>query len=153
MFLVNAFRFASDVMTSFYFPKWSPLQVFFFQINVLFNLNILRLVLGDWSCSGNIKQDFLMIPPINCFTKCAVNKWAYISETPSNQPDYPWCSKGTLNLGREKPMLINSADMSHLPPSANGLKILSENHSLQKGSGRRPSVRKSHKKYHVTSYH
>ena len=91
----------------------SPLQMLFFQINLLSNLNILRLVLGDWSCSGNIKQDFLMISSICCFTKKTVNKWAYISETPPNQPDYPWFSKCTLNLGLEKHMLINSADMSH----------------------------------------
>ena len=41
---------------------------------------------------------------------------AYISETPPNQPDYPWFFKCALNLGQEKPMLINSADMSHLSP-------------------------------------
>ena len=48
-------------------------------------------------------------------------KSAYISETPPNQPDYPWFPKCTLNLGLEKPMLINSTDISHLPPSATGL--------------------------------
>ena len=57
-----------------------------------------------------------MILPKLCFTKSAVNKWAYISETPPNQPDNQWFLKYTLNLGHEKPMLINSADMSHLPP-------------------------------------
>ena len=61
-----------------------------------------------------------MIPPKLCFTKSAVNKWAYIPETPPNQPDYPWFLKCTLNLGQEKPMLINSADTSHgsrkIPP-------------------------------------
>ena len=102
-------------MRSSYGPKWSPLQAFFFQINLLSNLNILKLALGDWSCSGNIKQDFLMISPICCFTKKAVNKRTYISETSPNHPDYPWFSKCTLNLGLEKHMLINSADMSHLP--------------------------------------
>ena len=121
MFLIKAFRSANDVMTSSYVPKWSPLKMFFFQINLLSNLNILRLVLGDWSSSGNIKQDLLMISSICCFTKKAVNKWAYISEMPPNQPDYPWFSKCPLNLGLEKHMLINSADMSHLPPSATGL--------------------------------
>ena len=113
-------------MTSSYPPKWSPLQMLFFQINLLSNLNILRLVLGDWSCSGNIKQDFLMILPICCFTIKAVNKWAYISETPPNQPVCPWFSKCALNLGLQRHMLINSADMSHyspppLPPSATSL--------------------------------
>ena len=79
-------------------------------------MNILRLVLGDWSCAGNIKQVFLMIPAKLCFTKSAVNKSAYISEMPPNQPDYPWFLKCTLNLGIEKAMLINSISMSHLPP-------------------------------------
>ena len=116
MFLIKAFRSANDVMTSSYAPKWSPLQMLFFQINLLSNLNIIRLVLGDWSCSGNIKQDFLTIFPICCFTKKAVNKWAYISETPPNQPDYPWFSKCTLNFGLGEHMLINSTDMWHLPP-------------------------------------
>ena len=74
------------------------------------------LVLGDWSWSGNIKQDFLMISHICCFIKKTVNKWAYISETPPNKPDYPCFSKCTLNLGLEKHMLISSADMSHLSP-------------------------------------
>ena len=110
-------------MRSSYGPKWSPLQAFFFQINLLSNLNILKLALGDWSCSGNIKQDFLMISPICCFTKKVVNKRTYISETSPNHPDYPWFSKCTLNLGLEKHMLINSADMSHLPPSAIGLLV------------------------------
>ena len=50
-----------------------------------------------------------MISPKYCFTKKAVNKWPHISEAPPNQPDYPWFSKCTLNLGLEKPMLINSA--------------------------------------------
>ena len=118
MFLIKAFCSANDVMTSSYEPKWSPLQVLFFQINSLSNLNILRLVLGDWSCSENIKQDFLMISPICCFTKIAVNKWAYISGKPRNQPDYLWFSKCAMYLGLEKHMLINSADMSHLTPSA-----------------------------------
>ena len=36
-------------------------------------------------------------------------------ETPSNQPVYPWFSKYILNLGLGNPMLINSADTSHLP--------------------------------------
>ena len=85
-------------------------------VSLLSNLNILRLVLGDWSCSGNIKQDFLMISPICCFMKKVVNKWVYISETPPNQPDYPWFSKCKLNLVLEKHVFINSADMSHLPP-------------------------------------
>ena len=116
MFLIKAFRSANDVMTSSYAPKWSPLQMLFFQINLLSNLNIIRLVLGDWSCSGNIKQDFLTIFPICCFTRKAVNKWAYISETPPNQPDYPWFSKCTLNFGLGEHMLINSTDMWHLPP-------------------------------------
>ena len=116
MFLIKAFYSANDVMTSSYALKWFLLQVFFFQINLLSNLNILRLVLGDWSCSGNIKQDFLMISPICCFTKKVVNKWVYISETPPNQPDYPWFSKCKLNLVLEKHVFINSADMSHLPP-------------------------------------
>ena len=115
MLLTKALRCANDVMTSFYAPKWSPLQVFFFQINLLSNLNILRLVLGDWSWSGDIKQDFLMITPICCFTKKVVNTWAYISETPPNQPDYPWFSKCPLNLGLEKHMLINSADVTTTP--------------------------------------
>ena len=44
-----------------------------------------------------------------------------ISETPPNQPDYPWFFKCSLNLGQEKPMLIKTADMSHLPLSATGL--------------------------------
>ena len=39
----------------------------------------------------------------------------HISEMPPNQPDYPWFSKCTLNLGLEKPMLINFVVMSHLP--------------------------------------
>ena len=52
-----------------------------------------------------------MIPPKICFTKSVIRKWAYNSEKPSNQPDYT-C---TLNLGLEKTMLIDSADMSHLP--------------------------------------
>ena len=62
-----------------------------------------------------------MISPIFCFMKKAINKWVRISETPPNQPDYPWFSKDTLNLGLEKPMFINSAHMSHLPPSATDL--------------------------------
>ena len=57
-----------------------------------------------------------MIPPKCCFTKKGINKWAHISETPPNQLDYLWFSKCPLNLGLEKPILINSADMSHLPP-------------------------------------
>ena len=65
-----------------------------------------------------------MIPPKLCFTKCVVSKWAYISETPPNLPDYPWLLKYTLNLGQEKPMLINPTDMSHLPPSATGLYLM-----------------------------
>ena len=55
-----------------------------------------------------------------CFTKSTVNKWAYISQTPANQPDYPCFFKCTLNIGQEKPMLINPADMSHLPPFSHG---------------------------------
>ena len=51
----------------------------------------------------------------------------HISETPPNQPGYPWFSKCPLNLGLEKPILINSADMSHLPPSATGLIEISQN--------------------------
>ena len=62
-----------------------------------------------------------MISTICCFTKSAVIKWAHISETPPNQPDYPWFSKCTFKLGLEKPMLINSTDMSHLTLSATGL--------------------------------
>ena len=116
MFLIKVFRSANDVTTSSYAPKWSPLQMFFFQINLLSNLNIIRLVLGDWSCSGNIKQDFLTISPICCFTNKAVNKWAFISETSPNKPDYPWFSKCTLNFGLGEHMLINSANMWHLAP-------------------------------------
>ena len=77
-------------------------------------MNIPRLVLGDWSCAENIKQAFLMILVKLCFTKSAVNKWAYFSETSHNHPDYPQFLKWTLNLGQEKPMLINSANMSNL---------------------------------------
>ena len=65
----------------------------------------------------------LWFHPYVVFTKKAINKWSHISETPPNQPDYPWFSKCTLNLGLEKPMPINPADMSHLPPSATGLKV------------------------------
>ena len=43
-------------------------------------------------------------------------EWPHTFETPPIQPDYPWFSKCTLNLGLEKAMLINSANMSHLPP-------------------------------------
>ena len=57
-----------------------------------------------------------MISPKCYFKKKGVNKRAHISETPANQLDYPWFSKCPLNLGLEKPILINSADMSHLPP-------------------------------------
>ena len=71
----------------------NPNKSVLFQIDLLSNLNIFRLVLGDWSCSENIKQGFLMIQRKSCFTKSVVNKWAYISETHPNQPDYPWCSK------------------------------------------------------------
>ena len=78
----------------------------FFQINLLSNKKILRLVLGEWSCLGNVKQVFLMIPPKCYFTKSAVNKWTFSPY----QPHYPWFSKWALNLGLEKPMLINSAD-------------------------------------------
>ena len=116
IFLFKAFRFANYLMMSYYAPYWFPLQVFFFEINLLSNLNILRLVLVDWSCSGNIKQAFFMIPPKLCFTKSAVNKWAYIFEMPPDQTNYPWFLKRTLYLGQEKPMLINSSDMSHLSP-------------------------------------
>ena len=36
---------------------------------------------------------------------------------PPNLPDYPGCLKYILNLGQEKPMLINSANMlQHLHP-------------------------------------
>ena len=56
----------------------------------------------------------MIIPSKCCFTKTAVNKWVYISKTPPNQPDYKWFSKCTLDLSPEKPMLINSADMSHI---------------------------------------
>ena len=55
-----------------------------------------------------------MLSPMCCFTKSTVNKWVHISEMPPNQPDYPWFSKCTLNLGLEEPMLINFDDMSHL---------------------------------------
>ena len=122
MFLIKAFR-SANMMTSSYAPKWSPLQVFFFHIHLSSNLNILRLVLINWSCSGNIKQDFLMISPM-LFYKKVVNKWALISVTPPNQPDYPWFSKCTLNLSLEKHMLINT-----YPPSATGLvNTMSVNH-------------------------
>ena len=57
-----------------------------------------------------------MISPICCFTKSGVNKWAHIPEMPPNQPDYPWFSKYTLNSGLDKPMLLNSTNMSHLLP-------------------------------------
>ena len=55
-----------------------------------------------------------MIPPKYYFTKSTRNKWTCISETPLNnlithdfRPVY---------LVLQKPMLINSADMLHLPP-------------------------------------
>ena len=48
------------------------------------------------------------------YKKCG-KQWEHISETPPNQSDYPWFSKCTLNLNLVKPMLINSADISHLP--------------------------------------
>ena len=111
-------------------PSDFPLKVVFFQINLLSSLDILSLVLGDWFCSGNIKHVFFMVPPKLCCTKSAVNKWAYISETPSNQPDYPWFLKCILILGLEKPILINSHNMSHLPPSATGLFGLSISRSF-----------------------
>ena len=57
-----------------------------------------------------------MTPPKCCFMKKGVNKWAHISEAAPNQLDYPWFFKSPLNLGLEKPILINSADMSHLTP-------------------------------------
>ena len=57
-----------------------------------------------------------MISSICCFTKSAVNYMGTYLWTPPNQPDYPWFSKCTLKLGLEKPVLINSADMSHLTP-------------------------------------
>ena len=43
-----------------------------------------------------------MIPP-KCFTKIGRSKWVYIFEI-------------LTNLGLEKPMFINSADMPHLAP-------------------------------------
>ena len=61
-----------------------------------------------------------MTPPKCCFTKKGVNKLAHISKMPHNQLDYSWFLKCLINLGLEKPLLINSADMSHLPPSAAG---------------------------------
>ena len=62
-----------------------------------------------------------MTPPKCCFIKKSVNKWTHNSETHSNQLDYPWFSKCPLNFGLEKGILINSTDMSYLPPSATGL--------------------------------
>ena len=64
-----------------------------------------------------------MIPPKCCSTKKDVNKWVHISETHPNQLDYPWFSKCPLNMELEKPIRINFAGMSNLPPpSATGLK-------------------------------
>ena len=57
-----------------------------------------------------------MTPPKCCSTKKGVNNWVHISETRPNQLNYPWFSKCPLNLSLEKPILINSVDMSHLPP-------------------------------------
>ena len=64
IFLFKAFRFSNYLMMPYYALLWFPLQMVFFLINLLSNLNILRLVFGDSSCSGNSKQVFFMIPSI-----------------------------------------------------------------------------------------
>ena len=48
-------------------PNLSHYKCSFFKL-------IYYQIWGVWSCSGNIKQDFLMISPISYFTKRAVNK-------------------------------------------------------------------------------
>ena len=63
----------------------------------------------------NIKQGFFVDFAIMLFYKnCGKQMGVYLLDAPS-QSDYPWFSKCTLKLGLEKPILINSADISYLP--------------------------------------
>ena len=60
-----------------------PITSLLFEINLLSNLNILRLVLGDWSCSGNIKQVFFNDPTQTLFyKKCRKQMGVYLWNAP-----------------------------------------------------------------------
>ena len=69
-------------MMSYYAPQSFLLQVFFFEINLLSDLNIFRLFLGEWSCSWNIKQFFDDSAQTLFYKKCRKQMGVYLWNVP-----------------------------------------------------------------------